>query len=184
MFLSDDQIRMANSSPSGTNGAGLVGGSGGKTNARFYWHASKDGKASTDAGRTIYREAVFIMLWAEGATDSASHEAGDEDKRAFPREWAEFQEQQKTPVHPVQYLPGFTACHRRYCEDAQLFTVEALVEAEVQPELSDLQDMGRRWLALLKPQEAAEKAWSGRGRKPGSRNRPKAPPLPCGEARP
>ena len=140
-------------------------------------HATVDGDATQKAGRTIYKEAPYIKLWAEGSTDAASHIATAQDRKDYPQEWAAFEQQRANPQHSVMHLPGFSAMYFRYCEDAELFTIEALVAAEVNPELKALQDMGRRWLELLKPEARPEIVPPRKrgGRVKGSKNKPKAP---------
>lgn len=155
----------------GTNGAAIVGGSGGVTHAHFYMHATLDAEASEKAGRKIYREAPYVKLWAEGSKDTADHIVTEADRREHPQAWAAFEQSREKPQHSVTHLPGFSAVHFRYCEDAEIFTIEALVAAEVQPELMPLQAMGRRWLALLQPESAVVPKRGGR--KPGSKNKPK-----------
>lgn len=165
----------------GSNGAVLVGGSEGVTHAEFYMHATLDGDATQKAGRPIYKEAPYVKLWAEGSRDAASHIVEAADRKAYPAEWAAFEQLRANPLHSVTHLPGFSAVHFRYCDDADLYTIEALVAADVQPELRELQIMGRRWLALLKPEQpTADVAPKKRGgRKPGSKNRPKVAPEPA-----
>lgn len=157
----------------GTNGAVLVGGSGGITHAKFYMHATLDGDATQREGRPIYREAPYVKLWAEGSKDTADHIVTAEDRKAYPQEWLEFEQNRASPTHSVTHLPGFSAVHFRYCDDAEIFTIEALVAADVQPELKPLQEMGRRWLSLLAPETVAAPPKKRGGRKPGSKNRPK-----------
>lgn len=160
----------ANGTPDGTNGAGLVG-TAKRTMARFYMHATKDGDETLAKGRTIYKETPFVEMWADGATDKASHPVTPDDRKAYPQEWAEFQRQLTDPVHSAAALPGFTASMRRYLEDAELFTIEALAKADVQPELEALKATAVKWLAMAKGEDAP--VWNGKGRKPGSKNRPK-----------
>jgi len=159
----------------GTNGAVVVGGSGGITNGQFYMHATLDTAATEREGRTIYKEAPYIKLWAEGSIDAASHIANPQDRKDYPQEWAAFEQQRASPQHSVTHLPGFSAMYFRYCEDAELYTIEALVAADVHPELKTLQEMGRRWLSLLKPESAEPPKRKG-GRVKGSKNKPKAKP--------
>jgi len=171
-MFSDQTIQAAlqrAGSRDGTNGAALVGGSGGITHAQFYMHATIDREATDKAGHTVYKEAPYIKLWADGATDSASHIASAQDRKDYPQEWAAFEQQRANPQHSVTHLPGFSAVHFRYCDDAEIYTIEALVAADVQPELKGLQAMATRWLALLSPGEAPRRG----GRKPGSKNKPK-----------
>lgn len=160
----------ANGTPDGTNGAGLVG-TAKRTMARFYMHATKDGDESLVKGRTIYKETPFVEMWAEGATDKASHAVTSDDRKAYPQEWAEFQRQLVDPVHSAAALPGFTASMRRYLEDAELFTIEGLATADVQPELESLKATAIKWLAMAKGDDAP--VTKRGGRKLGSKNKPK-----------
>lgn len=160
--LNDSDIQRVlaeNGAPDGTNGAGLLGTSK-RTMARFYMHATKDGDESLRLGRTIYKEAPFVEMWAEGSKDTASHPVDAGDIRAYPQEWAEFQRQRTDPVHSVMALPTFSACMRRYCEDAEIFTIEKLAASEVQPELAELKAMAHRWLEMAngKPPQV-RKGW-------------------------
>lgn len=155
----------------GTNGAVLVGGSGGVTHGVFYMHATLDAEATEKAGRRIYREAPYIKLWAEGSKDQADHIADAADRKEYPQEWAAFEAQRANPTHSVTHLPGFSAVHFRYCDDAEIYTIEDLVQCDVQPELKELQAMGVRWLSLLQPEAVAVKKRGGR--KLGSKNKPK-----------
>jgi len=158
----------------GSNGAVLVGGSNGVTHGKFYMHATLDPEASEREGRKIYREAPYIKLWADGSKDQADHIATAEDRKAYPQEWAAFEQQRAHPQHSVTHLPGFSAVHFRYCDDAEIFTIEALVAADVQPEMKALQEMGKRWLSLLAP-ETTEAPKKRGGRVKGSKNKPKVP---------
>ena len=162
------QALIANGTPDGTNGAGIIGTQK-RVIARFFMHATKDGDASLKEGRTIYREVPYVEVRAEGSKDSVSHEVEAEDRKLFPQEWAQFEAQRRNPMHSVMALPGFTACHFRYCEDAEIYTIEALAEANVQPELETLKSMAVRWLAMLHGEEPKKRG----GRKPGSKNKPK-----------
>ena len=164
------QALAANGPPDGTNGAGLIS-SQKRVVARFYMHATPDGDASVATGRTIYREVPYVEVRADGAKDSVSHEVEVEDRKTFPQEWAQFEAQRKNPVHSVMALPGFTAATFRYCDDAEIYTIEALAEATVQPELVSLKSMAVRWLAMLNGTEPT--APKRGGRKPGSKNKPK-----------
>lgn len=164
------QALIANGTPDGTNGAGIIGTQK-RVVARFFMHATKDGDASMAAGRTIYREVPYVEVRADGAKDSVSHEVEVEDRKLFPQEWAQFEEQRRNPVHSVMALPGFTASAFRYCDDAEIYTIEALATANVQPELQALKAMAVRWLAMLHGSEPV--APKRGGRKPGSKNKPK-----------
>jgi hypothetical protein len=173
-MLSDQAIQnalMQNGVRDGTNGAAVVGG-GGDTKAVFYMHATLDGDATQAAGRKIYREAPYIKLWADGCTESASHIAKDVDRRAYPQEWATFEQNRSKPQHSVTHLPGFSAVHFRYCEDAEIFTIEALVATDVQPELKELQETAKRWLSLLRPEATPKtKGWP-KGKPRGKKVKP------------
>lgn len=173
-MFSDQQILQAaqqNGARGGGDFAVVLGGSGGITHAQFYMHATLDVEASEKAGRRIYREAPYVKLWAEGSRDQADHIADAADRKAYPQEWAAFEQQRQHPLHSVTHLPGFSAVHFLYCEDAEIFTIEALVAAEVQPEMKALQEMGRRWLSLLQP--VADQPKKRGGRVKGSKNKPK-----------
>ncbi len=162
---------VAAGTPDGKNGAGIIGaGTKMPVKARFYMHATIDGDATQKNGRNIYREVPYVEirpLGEDGRLESMSRIVTDAERREFPQEWAAFERQRTTPMHSVMALPGFNACAFRYCDDAQLFTIEALSVADVQPELEALKAEAVRWMefAYPKPKKA--------GRPPGSRNKPK-----------
>lgn len=156
----------------GTNGEGIIERKV-KVVAWFYPWAVRDDIASQKAGRTIYKDADYVARRAQGDVDYMSGPVTVEMIKAYPQEWAAYQAALSNPKVTIKALPGLKPSTLKYCEDAELFTIQDLAEAEnVQPELDAARALARRWLTVANSVETPVVA-KRRGRIPGSKNKPK-----------
>lgn len=146
-----------------------------KVHARFYTHAIKDDVASRREGRSIYRNVDYVQRIAVGDKDFVSAPVQLTDQQLFPVEWAAYQAWKNNPKTSIKNLPRMTPADYKLCEELEIFAIEDLAVSDVPPELVELKRIAVLWLSLVAGQPCAPQPAKGKpGRKPGSKNKPKA----------
>lgn len=144
----------------------------------FVPQAIRDEVASQREGRNIYKETVYMGRRNVGDKDYITTPTTPDILAQYPQEWAEYQARMRNPKTSMLHFPGadWHPAILRYCEDARLFTIEDLAEAEtVQPELVEVQALARRWVAMVNAKAEPVAVKKRGGRVKGSKNKPKVP---------
>lgn len=120
----------------------------------IYENAVHDEAATLSSGRPRYRNAPFIAVKEKGTKDFASRPVNDDDKRRFPRAWADWEARigQDVPT-PLELLPGARPAALRELRELGIRSVEALAACD-RTDLGDLDQfrtLARRLRSLSKP---------------------------------
>lgn len=113
----------------------------------FYNKAEQNNFKSTQEGRPIFDEIVFIRILVPGdRTKTVERPCREDDKQRFPMAWANFKNQVPASLAgtPVQQWPRLSVSQVAEAFAGNIFTVEAIGE------LSDQQvsSMGMGWSQL------------------------------------
>lgn len=95
----------------------------------FYNESVHNAAKSTDAGRPIHDDAVFVRIVIPGGKTTVERPIKEEDKLRFPRQWAHFQQQGTTGGMIGTPLKEWVALSRAQVADFNavgIFTVDQL----------------------------------------------------------
>jgi hypothetical protein len=98
---------------------------------RFYTKAKRDGKASKEAGRAIFKDATYISIMTPGNKDSIiDRPASSMDIDRFPDHYRRWQtrneEKEAVEGTPLDYWPGLSRSQVEELNYLKIYTVEQL----------------------------------------------------------
>lgn len=96
--------------------------------AKFYWHPVRMNKKSEEAGRDIYEDRIYILIYAPGSKSDCRRPMQEKDKREYPQAWADFQNGEKEPTvvgTPIEYL-GISPARAKELRAVNIHTIEQM----------------------------------------------------------
>lgn len=98
--------------------------------AFFHTEAVQNNFKSKEAGRAIFEDVVFITIITPGSRDTHVAKADDNYKRRFPKQWAQFEANEKAEVTgtPLSTVPWLTRSQISEFNAVNVRTVEQLAD--------------------------------------------------------
>ena len=97
----------------------------------FGLYPVKDGKASAEAGRDVYKDVEFVRIAVPGDRNSLFFQPADKmHRQRFPKAYDSFQKREKNPIEgtPIDHWPPVSRSVALNLKAMHVSTVEALAE--------------------------------------------------------